>query len=418
MRSNKLVFICCKRLDTFRKAHFWALNRGLTSLLLPPAEWPNIEPIAKEFGATDIITDEPNNAHFNHYRVLDALELAAEGPCASQNWPDPVAILFTSGSTGQPKAIVKNARAIESEFELLRSLFPVHECKPHFISTVPLEHMFGYTFAFWLPVLMNADLLEKRIFIPADLKNACAASAAPVWVITTPTHLRAYAQMPGGFENVAGVVSATGPLSTELARAAARHFNTQITEIYGSTETGAIAVRTRTADEEIAPAWTPLNGIQVSRSPSGTAICKVPYLEQSVELGDLIETGGTHFTVLGRTGDLLKIAGKRHSLSALNRLLASAPGVTDSVYYMPEASAPGRAEVQRAAALVVLSAGYSTDDVLNGLRGTMDDVFLPRPIYSVDRIPRTETGKIRNPDLQRIYQSYAKTGMLHLTEEN
>ncbi len=416
MANAKPVLICCRKLDAFQRAHAWALNRGLTSLLLSPADWPNSTSIAAEFGAAGIITDEPSQPHFCKCRVTDAASLPQERPGEPGAWPDPVAILFTSGSTGAPTAVSKDARAILGEFALLKAWFRDGPPMTDFISTVPLEHMFGYTFAFWLPHLMNGAILEKRPVIPTDLKNACAAVKKPAWVITTPTHLRAYAQLPSGFDNVAGLICSTSPLSTDLARAAASRFKAPITEIYGSTESGAVAARVRTADEQATPGWMPLPGIGIQPSSAGTAVCSIPHVAGAVELSDLIEMDGPRFSVLGRTGDLVKICGKRHSLAALNQMLAGAPGVRDSAYFISDAAAP--AETQRAAALVVLSEGYSTEDVLGGLRGMIDDVFLPRPIYAVDDIPRTDAGKIRNSDLQRMFQSLSVTGVLHLTEEN
>lgn len=401
--NSRLVLICCRKPDAFRRAHAWALNRGLTSLLLTTADWPSASSLALRFAAGCLITDAPDDKHFGDSRIVDARTLQWEPPAAPESWPEPVAILFTGGSTGTPKAIAKNARAIQGEFALLKQWFSSAAPLTDFICTVPLEHMFGYTFGFWLPIFMQAALHEKRPFIPADLRNACRAATQPAWIVTTPTHLRAYVQLRGGFNNVAGLICATSALSTELACAAASCFNAPITEIYGSTETGVVAARIRTADERTMPSWTPLPGISVAAGSTGTAICRIPHLEDAVELGDLIAMDGPRFKILGRTGDMVKICGKRHSLAALNQALAAAPGVLDSAYFIPESSAP--AENQRAAAFVVLSREFSIDKVLDGLRGKVDDVFLPRPIYSVDSIPRTDAGKLRAADLQSMFRS-------------
>ncbi len=413
--GTKAVLICCKKPAAFRRAHAWAINRGLTSLLLTQADSAGAAAAAAGFGKVDVITDEPDQPHFQDRHVIDAASLPEQCPGEPSSWPDPVAILFTSGSTGAPKAVAKNARAILGEFALLKEWFHTQPPMTDFISTVPLEHMFGYTFAFWLPFLMKASLFEKRPVMPADLRNACTAATNSVWVVTTPTHLRGYSQLREGFDNVAGLICATSPLSTDLARATASRFRATITEIYGSTESGVVAARLRTADESAAPGWMPLPGIRIEPGSEGTAVCSIPHVDGVVRLGDLIEMDGLRFNVLGRTGDLVKICGKRHSLAALNHMLASAPGVRDGAYFVPEVPVP--TETRRGAALVVLSEGYSIEDVLGGLRGKVDDVFLPRPIYAIDHMPRTETGKIRHADLQGLFHSCAETDSTRLTEE-
>ncbi|MHB1123193.1 MAG: AMP-binding protein [Ramlibacter sp.] len=401
--GNNAVLVCCRAPDMFRRAHVWALNRGCTSVLVPQSDWPKAAAIAARFGARAVLTDEPDALPLPGCKVRDPSMLSQEAPAAPGAWPEPVAILFTSGSTGVPKAIAKDARAVLGEFAVLRDWFRSGPPMKTFVTTVPLEHMFGYTFAFWFPLLAEASLVERRVFAPSELRAACAAAKEPAWVITTPTHLRAYVHLPGGYDNVAGLVCATSPLGTELARAAARRFEAPITEIYGSTETGAVAARLRSADEQAAPPWTPLQGIRIAPTAAGLALCDIPHVDGPVELSDVIEVQGARFQIVGRTGDMLKIAGKRHSLSALNQLLASVPGVRDSVYFVPETGA--RPGMLRPTALVVLSDGFSREDVLGALRGQVDDVFLPRPLHVVDEIPRTSAGKVRGDDVQRMVRT-------------
>jgi acyl-coenzyme A synthetase/AMP-(fatty) acid ligase len=72
------------------------------------------------------------------------------------------------------------------------------------------------------------------------------------------------------------------------------------------------------------------------------------------------------------------------------------PGVHDAVVFQPEA--PAGAAVHRVAALVV-APGLKESDVLAGLAGTMDPVFLPRPLRLVEQLPRNEVGKLPREQL-------------------
>jgi acyl-coenzyme A synthetase/AMP-(fatty) acid ligase len=88
---------------------------------------------------------------------------------------------------------------------------------------------------------------------------------------------------------------------------------------------------------------------------------------------------------------MVEVAGKRASLADLTRRLLSVPGVSDAVVFQPDARAGG--QVQRLAALAVAD-GLTEAQVLAGLKGEMDPVFLPRPLVLVPRLPRNEVGKL------------------------
>jgi acyl-coenzyme A synthetase/AMP-(fatty) acid ligase len=51
---------------------------------------------------------------------------------------------------------------------------------------------------------------------------------------------------------------------------------------------------------------------------------------------------------------------------------------------------------------VVLTTSLSPADVRRCLLDLIDPAFMPRPIYIVDRIPRTETGKLSQIDLRDL----------------
>jgi hypothetical protein len=188
-------------------------------------------------------------------------------------------------------------------------------------------------------------------------------------------------------------------------------------EIYGSTETGALAIR-RTASED---AWTPLADVSLWREGEGEEQkiwAAGPHVGPPVQLGDelQLEPDG-RFLWLGRSMDLIKVGGKRASLSALNRSLTDIPGVDDGVYYSPAKASTGAADddshpAHRMAAFYV-SATLSPHEVLSALRASIDPVFLPRPLYRVAQLPRNANGKLPQAALAKLLSQCRLQKVLH-----
>jgi acyl-coenzyme A synthetase/AMP-(fatty) acid ligase len=101
---------------------------------------------------------------------------------------------------------------------------------------------------------------------------------------------------------------------------------------------------------------------------------------------------------------MVNIAGKRTSLASLNHHLNAIPGVRDGVFLMPD---DDDGAVTRPLAFVV-APGLNSEDILGALRKSVDTVFLPRPLYFVDELPRNTTGKLTRESLLRLKQECAK----------
>ncbi len=406
------VAICCIQPAAFVRAQCWAVRQGLTSVLPARADWPRLQAIQARTGDFSVITDGDAKA-FRGLPTLriDALTTDDDGDPERFNpspWPDPVSLLFTSGSTGQPAIVRKREAAIRDEIQRLRPLLPPEFPDAEIMTTVPLEHMYGYLFACWLPWLTGARLYAHQVVLPQALQSACRSAPVPVWLVTTPVHLRAYCEAGASYPNVAGIFCATAPLSAALAEKVRTLFGVPVTEIYGSTETGAIASRQWSEPGQV-PLWRALDGIRLRLGGDAAAqtLCDVTGIGDSIVLADQItlHDGGFHLT--GRVTDLVKVAGKRHSLAALNELLTAIPGVADGLFFNPPSEVRGPGSIVRLAAMVVPAPGWSHEQirqqVLDGLREQIDPVFLPRPLYVVEALPRLSTGKLRQEDLVRLW---------------
>jgi acyl-coenzyme A synthetase/AMP-(fatty) acid ligase len=316
-----------------------------------------------------------------------------------------VAIGFTSGSTGAPKPNAKTWRSFRTStaqnLAALAGLWP-DDAVVHAVATVPPQHMYGMEMSVLLPLLGNVAVHGVRPFFPQDIAQALHEANAPRLLVTTPVHLRALVESGVVLPPLAGIVTATAPLSRELAIAAEAAFGCEVREVFGSTETCVIA-RRRTACED---AWTPLPGVRVIPQPDGTLV-QAAHLPQGVILADLMELvengrdSDGRFLLRGRQSDLLEIAGKRASLGDLTRRLLAIPGVEDGVVFQLDGA--DRNGVQRIAALVV-APGLSEAGILQALRGSIDPVFLPRRLQRVGSLPRSDTGKLPRAALLQLLQ--------------
>jgi acyl-coenzyme A synthetase/AMP-(fatty) acid ligase len=258
---------------------------------------------------------------------------------------------------------------------------------PWILATVPSQHMYGIETTVLLPLLAGMGLHAAHPLFLADIAAALAELPEPRILVTTPVHLRALLESDIDLPPLAVVVSATAPLSPEVARRVEQRYGAALVELFGSTETCVIASR-RTAQEA---AWRPYPGVSLRPGASGTEV-DAPWFPTPVLLQDVLEvhSDGT-FVVRGRNADMVEVGGKRASLADLTRRLLAVPGVRDGVIFQPDRG-DGTA-VQRLAALVVAE-GLSEAAVLEQLAPGMDPVFLPRPLVFVSRLPRNDVGKL------------------------
>ncbi len=297
------------------------------------------------------------------------------------------AIVFTSGSTGQPVPNEKSwgALARSARAELARLGLQSRRGMA-ILASVPPQHMYGLESSVLMAVQGGLALHAGRPFYPADIVSNIAAMPRPRCFVTTPVHLRALLAEATALPPLDLLVCATAPLSPQLAAAAEMRFGAPLYEIYGCTEAGQIATRRTTTGAE----WQTLADITLRQDEHGTW-ARGGHVHAEVLLQDMLELrGNTRFLLHGRNADLVNIAGKRTSLASLNHQLNSIAGVRDGVFVMPEEEGGA---VTRLTAFVV-APDLNSEDVMQGLRERIDAAFLPRPLWLVAALPRNDTGKL------------------------
>ena len=389
-RSSQILNLCDDRMN-FALGLVAALMAGKTTLL----------PSSRAAGVVrDLVANNPESCcladHDELPAGLPALMMpswphGAVAPHAMPAIPGDLAavVLFTSGSTGRPRPHVKSWRSLASAARALAGRLRIASgCA--ILGTVPPQHMYGLETTIMLPLQSGMGMHPARPLLPADIAAALAEMPPTRWLAATPLHLRACVADTAEFPPLCAVLSATMPLPPDLAQAVEMRLRAPLHEIYGCTEAGVVGLR-RTAQEE---RWHAGEGLSI-RQESGATWISGDHLDGAIELPDRLQVlRGDEFALLGRPEDMLKIAGKRASLEALNAELLRIPGVRDGVFFVPESAAGER----RLAALVAAPT-LTRARVLAALRERIDSAFLPRPLIIVDALPRNATGKLEREGL-------------------
>ncbi|MFO7594113.1 MAG: AMP-binding protein [Pseudomonadota bacterium] len=368
------------------------LLRGQVNLLPANRSPGEVQSVSSRYGECPCIVDQAHPGLGPEQHVVEAASLTPEPPLPEVPSLEPeriCAVVFTSGSTGESQPWEKRWGELYHGALLTRRMLTLNDPAMTVVATVPPQHMYGLETTVLLPLVTGMPVYSGKTFFPHDLQDALQSVPSPRLLITTPVHLNACIESGMDWPAVSQIISATAPLSTELAKRAEENFGCPLYEIYGSTETGAIATR-RTRMQQL---WRLHEGLQMRPAGEEPECVTVQggHLRQAVELNDrvrIMESG--RFTLLGRNSDMLKIAGKRVSLGDLNHKLLAIPGVEDGVFV--DAQEEGQA-VTRLCALVA-APGLTSKQILDALKDQLDPLCLPRPIYRVERLPRNEAGKL------------------------
>jgi long-chain acyl-CoA synthetase len=356
----------------------------------------------------------------------------------------PLQILFTSGTTGEPKGIVL------THGNVLASMGPIEQgAKPYMryewlvhplriLHTLPLSHVFGQTMGLWIPPLLGAELhFEERLVAPRlvemiRLEHISVLAAVPRVLALLKAHLEL--EYPGLAERLDGAkgisaarrwwrfrkvhrafglkfwafVSGGGALSDPLEQ----FWNALgfvLIQGYGMTETTALITLNHPFHVARGTIGKPLAGREVKLGPDGEVLVRGASISGATwsggklhkrknewlptgDIAEMASTGDLRF--LGRKSEVIvTAAGLNVHPEDLEAVLEEQPGVAAcAVVPMETTEGP-----EPCAVIAMRGSGERAAAAIEGANSHLADfqrlrrwVLWPEP-----DLPRTSTGKVR-----------------------
>ncbi|CAN5209054.1 xanthomonadin biosynthesis 3-hydroxybenozate--AMP ligase XanA2 [soil metagenome] len=382
------VVLSCKHARSYVPGLLGAWLAGATVELLPNVQPGTLDRVDADPEIAYVLHDDPDRQDRARKALYVPALITHEAPLTSRSLPELAVRMTTSGTTERPKFVEKTLAQLVDEIAVLARMLPAARCV---LSTVPFSHLYGLLWGVLLPLRTGAMIATHEALLPADVASAVERESVDL-LISTPAHLRAMAEaaMPRGLRVISSAARLPAPLHANLI---ARHA-WQVTDVLGATETGGIATR---SDPDAG--WTPLPGVSVTAPEQQLVVESAWCTGGRVALDDRIElfADGT-FEYLGRTSELVKIAGKRADASAIEATVRAVPGITDAAVLVHGAAD----REQRIALAVTTEVDVSRDVITAAIRHQFDAVFVPKIFRVVARIPRTERGKLDARELRTL----------------
>lgn len=360
---------------------------------------------------------------------------AAARPDAELDQSLPAILLFTSGTTGQPKAVVHTHGALRARWRRKREALGTAAFE-RTMCVVPTQYSFGLgvTLFPWLnggTLLLlppfRQDVLVKLGELCDEHSATCVAAVPAVWRIVTRL------ARPPSAGRLRIATSGTSPLPTALRQAVARWAQAPAADIYGMTETGWIAASIdgdggsseadalsgtcvgRPLGLEVAilpqPPDTPVLdfGARCQAGERGHVYVRTDslmqgYLDRPVEsaavlrggwfctgdLGSLDAQGRLHLH--GRHKEMINVGGSKLYPQDLDALLLSHPAVQDACTFAVDDPLLGESA---AVALVIAPQDEAlVASVLSFVVERLAEHQIPRRWHLVEAVGRTARGKL------------------------
>lgn len=374
----------------------------------------------------------------------DSLPEREAGPVDGLSRETPLQILFTSGTTGDPKGIVHthgNVLASVGPIEQAAQKYLRYEKYVHplrFLHTLPLSHVFGQTMGLWIPPIFAAEvhfdtrLVAPRLVETIKRERISVLAAVPRVMALLKAHLENIT--PGLPERVAAskgmkawkrwwvfrdvhralgfkfwaLISGGGALAGPLEQFW-NGLGFVVVQGYGMTETTALITLNHPFHVAKGTIGKPLPGREVKIGPDGEVLVKGPMIstatwtggelrqreDEWLATGDLAETQATgELRFMGRKSEtIVTAAGVNVHPEDLEAALEAQPEITASAVVSTETAAGP----EPCAVLTVRGSEKDAGAAVDRANRRLADFQRIRRwmIWPEPDLPRTSTGKVR-----------------------
>ena len=333
---------------------------------------------------------------------------------------DPAIYALSSGTTGEPRAVVITHRQQEARILAYTAGYGLLR-EDRYLSTVPLAYSWGRNMAVTYLCLGATVVLHPTIFAPEELPGAVAAARVTTAAIAPKVSRELLRLRPAGkllLEPLRLYLSSTAPLYAEERRGIRERIAANLVEAYGTTETAVITVLSP-ADQTRAPGSVgrPVPGVAVEivdeadrplpAGEVGRLRCRGPgfaagYLGTSQDdaeryrggwfyPGDLGRVDAEGFLHLeGRSADIIKRGGLSIYASEVERVLRVHAAVSEAAVVGMPAGDLGEEVV----AFVTLREPIEVAELARHCRVALAAFKQPREIRILEAMPRNAGGKV------------------------
>lgn len=394
-QQSRRAALVCQGSYAFTVGLFGLLRAGCEIVLPPNGQAGTLESLRGHFD--DLVDDA----------FVQGAEVAHSASVPPQS-ATPNLAFFTSGSTARPKKIVKTLAMLDSEVAALHGLWGDSSGCGTAFATVSHQHVYGMTFKILWSLAAGRAFADETDEL---WETALARLTSGAILVSGPAHLSRI----GGLMSLplarrpARIFSAGAPLSFEAAAASAAMFGCRPTEIFGSTETGAIATREQTAEDQ---PWQLLPGMTMRQTETGCLSLRAPWVGADwFDTADMVEPARGGFRFIGRADRIVKIEGKRISLPEIEQTLVRLPWIAAAaVTVLPDTP------IRLAAAVVLSDMGRERLAALGSFRfgrflrqalsNTQEAAGMPRVWRFVDQLPSQDgMGKRREGDIRALFET-------------
>lgn len=362
-------------------------------------------------------------------------DITFQEPIASPHANELMQLLFTSGTTGEPKGVMHTANTLYSNVRQFAERLEITDGDVIFCPT-PLAHQLGYLFGLLLPSLVGAKVIYQDIWDPVKAADLIEQEGASICMGATP-FLADLADLLGAANRDLSkfrlFVSGGAPIPPALVRRAKINLEAEIISVWGMTEVLVVtSVKLGDPEEKVFGS----DGVPVDHSAvrivdedirelpcgsegrleaSGASIC-VGYLKRPelyvINDGIWFDTGDLarmdedgYIRITGRTKDIIIRGGENIPVVEIESALYRHHAINQvAIVAMPDDRMG-----ERACAFVTLNDGeaFSFEEMsafLNAQKITK--VYFPERMEILDAMPMTVTGKIQKFELRDRTKSF------------
>ena len=314
--------------------------------------------------------------------------------------------LFTSGSSGKPKAIAKTLKQLDIEIAILDNLWGSLVNDSQVESTVSHQHIYGLLFRLLWPLCSARPFSCYNLEFPEQIAQCASRDTT---LVSSPALLKRLNDQ-GNVTLVRCVFSSGGPLPRSAAIHSQQCFGDFPLEVFGSTETGGIAYRQQLSASQ---PWRLFPGIEAGLNHENCLKLRSPYIDENRWYQTADECyfhDNISFELRGRTDRIIKVEEKRVSLVEVEKRL-------EQLIWIDECAVIPLEEASRLflCAVIALSAeGTATLQqqgkgkfwlmLRNALRDWLEPIAIPRKFRVADEVPLNSQGKRQTTEIEKLFQ--------------